>query len=58
VTVGNAARQRDIDPNQLLVDQYLARAMEEFDSNRLSTRLIRRLAEEFPGFFFKPKFLP
>ena len=41
-----------MDPNQLLVDQYLARAMDEFDSNRLSTRLIRRLAEEFPGFFF------
>lgn len=40
-----------MDPSQQLVDTYLARAMEEFDSNHLSTRLIRRLAEEFPGFF-------
>src|ERR1700733_1472234 len=40
-----------VDPSQQLVDTYLARAMEEFDSNHLSTRLIRRLAEEFPGFF-------
>jgi HEAT repeat protein len=40
-----------VESSQSLVDGYLARAMEEFDSNHLSARLIRRLAEEFPGFF-------
>jgi hypothetical protein len=44
VTVGES--------NQKLVDNYLERAIGEFDRNRLSTRLIRRLSEEFPGLFF------
>jgi HEAT repeat protein len=37
--------------SQKLVDDYLARAMQEFDTSHLSVRLIRRLAEEFPGLF-------
>ncbi len=40
-----------IEDSQQLVDAYLARAIGEFDTNHLSTRLIRRLAEEFPGLF-------
>ena len=40
-----------MDASQQLVDTYLVRALEEFDTNYLSTRLMRRLAEEFPGHF-------
>jgi hypothetical protein len=43
--------------SQNLVEVYLARAIEEFDANRLSTRLIRRLSDEFPGLFL-PAALP
>src|ERR1700741_5261346 len=39
------------DSSQSLVNAYLARALEEFGTNRLSSRLIRRLSEEFPGLF-------
>jgi hypothetical protein len=39
--------------DQKLVDDYLARAIEEFDTNRLATRLMRRLVQEFPGYFLQ-----
>ncbi|HEY3838252.1 MAG TPA: HEAT repeat domain-containing protein [Bryobacteraceae bacterium] len=37
--------------SQQLVDEYLARAMVEFDRSHLPVRLIRRLADEFPALF-------
>jgi len=40
-----------MESSQSLVDAYLERAIDEFDTNHLSTRLIRRLAEDFPGLF-------
>ena len=36
---------------QHLVNEYLSRAIQEFDSNRLAIKLIRRLSVEFPGPF-------
>ncbi len=51
MTGGRTISPRDLDSNQSLVDYYLARALDEFDTNRLATRLIRRLSEEFPGLF-------
>ena len=38
---------------QKLVNDYLARAIEEFDTNRLAAQLMRRLAHEYPGCFLK-----
>ena len=43
--------RRVMQTTQDVVDVYLARALNEFDINHLSTGLIRRLAEEFPGHF-------
>jgi len=40
-----------VDSSQSLVDTYLDRAVEEFDTNHLAPRLIRRLAEDVPGLF-------
>jgi HEAT repeat protein len=37
--------------NQPLIDEYIDRAIEEFDTNPLSARLIRRLSNEFPELF-------
>ena len=37
--------------DQLLVHTYLKRAITEFDTNPLSARLIRRMANELPGLF-------
>ena len=40
-----------MDSSQHLVDAYLERALDQFDTNYLSPRLIRRLSEEVPGLF-------
>jgi hypothetical protein len=37
--------------DQLLIDAYLDRAVEQFDSNPVSTQLIRRLANDAPEMF-------
>ena len=50
-TYFGGSRYGPADPSQQLVDEYLARAMEEFDHSHLPVRLIRRLADEFPGLF-------
>jgi hypothetical protein len=39
--------------DQRLVDTYLTRAVEEFDTNPLATQLMRRLATEGPELFFE-----
>ena len=37
--------------DQALVHSYIDRAVEEFDANPLSTRIIRRFADKSPGLF-------
>src|ERR1700730_6079748 len=44
-------REGILDSSQSLVNLYLARALEEFGTNRLCSRLIHRLSEEFPKLF-------